>query len=136
MTFGSAGAYAVAQGQVLEARTGESFDLRGAKLHGLHNHHNAAAAIAAARALDVAPAAVRAGLERFQPLAHRMALAGEIDGVRFYDDSKGTNVGAAVTALCGLTENQGLDGDEMVPMPFTAFEGPDGYQMQVDQLAP
>lgn len=108
LTFGSAGAYAVARAQVLEARTGENFDLRGAKLHGLHNHHNAAAAIAAARALDVAPAAVRAGLERFQPLAHRMALAGEVDGVRFYDDSKGTNVGAAVTALCGLTEEKGV----------------------------
>lgn len=34
-----------------------------------------------------------------------------------------------------LSENQGLDADEMVPMPFTAFEGADGYQVQVDEIA-
>jgi UDP-N-acetylmuramoylalanine--D-glutamate ligase len=107
-SFGSAGDYAVEDAHVSEARTGERFDLRRAKLHGLHNHHNAAAAIAAVRALDIAPAAIRAGLARFQPLSHRMALAGEVQGVRFYDDSKGTNVGAAVTALLGLTENKGV----------------------------
>jgi UDP-N-acetylmuramoylalanine--D-glutamate ligase len=108
VTFGSAGDYAVEDAHATEARTGERFDLRRAKLHGLHNQHNAAAAIAAVAALDIAPEAIRAGLARFQPLGHRMALAGEVHGVRFYDDSKGTNVGAAVTALLGLTENKGV----------------------------
>jgi UDP-N-acetylmuramoylalanine--D-glutamate ligase len=107
-TFGAAGDYVVAAGAVVEARSGERFELAGARLHGAHNHDNAAAAIAALRALDVNAAAVRRGLERFEPLPHRMALAGELRGVRFYDDSKGTNVGAAVTALNGLLEQKGV----------------------------
>ena len=108
VTFGAAGDYAVEAGSVLEAKSGERFDLNKAKLHGAHNHANAAAAIAAVRALDVGTEAVQRGLERFEPLAHRMALVGELAGIRFYDDSKGTNVGAAVTALNGLTERRGV----------------------------
>ena len=108
VTFGMAGDYAVEAGVVVEARTGERFDLVRAKLHGTHNHTNAAAAIAAVRALGVGSDAVNRGLEAFEPLGHRMAFAGEIRGVRFYDDSKGTNVGAAVTALRGLNEPRGV----------------------------
>jgi UDP-N-acetylmuramoylalanine--D-glutamate ligase len=108
LTFGTAGDYAVQGASVLEARSGERFALDGAKLHGTHNWHNAAAAIAAVRSLGIAPAAIAEGLARFEPLPHRMALCGELRGVRFYDDSKGTNVGAAVTALCGLSESRGV----------------------------
>jgi len=108
VTFGVAGDYASEGEGVVEARTGERFDLARAKLHGTHNRHNAAAAIAAVRALGVEPAAVVAGLGRFEPLPHRMALVAELGGVRFYDDSKGTNVGAAVTALGGLSEPRGV----------------------------
>jgi UDP-N-acetylmuramoylalanine--D-glutamate ligase len=108
VSFGRAGDYAVEAGQVLEARSGERFDLSLARLHGAHNHENAAAAIAALRALDVASDSIRRGLERFEPLPHRMALCGELGGVRFYDDSKGTNVGAAVTALRGISEPKGV----------------------------
>ena len=43
-------------------------------------------------------------LASFRGLGHRMALVAEIDGVRYYDDSKGTNVGAVVTALAGVVE--------------------------------
>jgi UDP-N-acetylmuramoylalanine--D-glutamate ligase len=108
VTFGAAGDYACENGLVLEARSGERFDLGVSRLHGTHNHHNAAAAIAAVRALAIAPDAVALGLRRFEPLAHRMALVGELRGVRFYDDSKGTNVGASVTALRGLSEPRGV----------------------------
>jgi UDP-N-acetylmuramoylalanine--D-glutamate ligase len=103
LTFGG-GDYAVDDGVVTESRSGEAFDLSPARLHGRHNHDNAAAAIGAARALGVSPEAVRKALAQFEPLAHRMALVGELQGVRFYDDSKGTNVGAAVTALRGMSE--------------------------------
>jgi UDP-N-acetylmuramoylalanine--D-glutamate ligase len=103
LTFGG-GDYAVEGGVVMEARSGESFDLAVANLHGRHNHDNAAAAIGAARALGVTPDAIRRALAAFEPLPHRMALVGELQGVRFYDDSKGTNVGAAVTALRGMSE--------------------------------
>jgi UDP-N-acetylmuramoylalanine--D-glutamate ligase len=108
VTFGQAGDYAVADGAVFEAESGERFALDSSRLYGRHNHENAAAAIAAVRALGVEPDAVRDGLAEFEPLPHRMALVRELGGVRFYDDSKGTNVGAAVTALNGLTENKGV----------------------------
>jgi UDP-N-acetylmuramoylalanine--D-glutamate ligase len=38
----------------------------------------------------------------FQPLPHRMTLVAEVDGVAFFDDSKGTNVGAVEAALSGF----------------------------------
>jgi UDP-N-acetylmuramoylalanine--D-glutamate ligase len=104
VTFGAGGDYAVHAREVVEATSGVRFSLERAEFHGAHNHANAAAAIAAARALGVSPDGVREGLLRFRPLGHRMALVRELDGVRYYDDSKGTNVGAAVTALSGLTE--------------------------------
>ncbi len=106
--FGSAGDYVIDGQAVVESASGERFDLSQTRLHGAHNYLNAAAAIAAARALGISGDSVRLGLSRFEPLPHRMALAGEVAGVRFYDDSKGTNVGAAVTALSGLREPKGV----------------------------
>lgn len=109
VTFGGAGAdYEVDGPSVLEVATGTRFDLSQADLHGLHNFSNAAAAIAAARAFELEPAAIEEGLRRFRALPHRMALSGRHKGINFYDDSKATNVGAAVTALRGLSEARGV----------------------------
>jgi len=108
VTFGASGDYAVHGRSVTETASGEVFDLSSSELHGLHNLENAAAAIAAVRSVGVSASAVRAGLARFKPLAHRMARVATIDGVNFYDDSKGTNVGASVTALRGLAEARGV----------------------------
>lgn len=104
VTFGGDGDYALRGRNVVERATAEEFSLEGVDLHGRHNLENAAAAIAAVRALGLARPAIEAGLRGFSPLHHRMALVREVFGVRFYDDSKGTNVGAAVTALRGLEE--------------------------------
>jgi UDP-N-acetylmuramoylalanine--D-glutamate ligase len=106
--FGPSGDYAVVDGAIIERQSGERFELAQTRLFGRHNHENAAAAVAAARALGVKPALARHALDAFTPLAHRMALAGSVGSVRFYDDSKGTNVGAAVTALGGLSEEKGV----------------------------
>ncbi len=108
LSFGRGGDYPVEQAVVVEAATGERFDLGRSRLHGRHNQDNAAAAIAAARALNARLDAVRRGLEGFEPLPHRMALVAKVSGVSFYDDSKGTNVGASVTALLGLGEERGV----------------------------
>jgi UDP-N-acetylmuramoylalanine--D-glutamate ligase len=108
LRFGSYGDYVVSGRTVLETRTGELFDLEQSALHGRHNLENAAAAIAAARALDLAPSAIRRALAAFVPLPHRMARVATVGDVNFYDDSKGTNVGAAVTALRGLAEERGV----------------------------
>lgn len=108
VSFGPGGDYDVEGRSVLERASGERFSLVGVDLHGRHNLENAAAAIAAVRAFGVAPSEVTAGLRAFHPLHHRMALVQEIAGVRFYDDSKGTNVGASVTALLGLEEERAV----------------------------
>jgi UDP-N-acetylmuramoylalanine--D-glutamate ligase len=108
VTFGEGGDYRVESRAIVEQSTGTRFGLQQADLHGRHNLLNAAAAIGAARALGVSVPAVEAGARRFRALPHRLAGAGEVGGVHFYDDSKATNVGAAVTALCGLAEARGV----------------------------
>ncbi len=67
-----------------------------------HNQANALAALLAARLAGASPAEAHAGLLAFRALAHRMELVAEVDGVAYYDDSKGTNVGAVVAALDGF----------------------------------
>ncbi|WP_018988064.1 UDP-N-acetylmuramoyl-L-alanine--D-glutamate ligase [Aromatoleum toluclasticum] len=70
---------------------------------GAHNAANAMAALALARAIDLPYPALIAGLKAFRGLPHRVEpVARRADGVVFYDDSKGTNVGATLAALEGL----------------------------------
>jgi UDP-N-acetylmuramoylalanine--D-glutamate ligase len=109
LEIGGAGAdYAVVGHTIVEQSSEQRFELGKTRLHGRHNHTNAAFAVAAARAIGVPALAVQQALLDFVPLPHRMALVTELRGVRFYDDSKGTNVGAAVTALLGLSEARGV----------------------------
>ncbi len=68
-------------------------------LPGEHNLRNAMAAAAAALALGLDVEAVREGLRSFSGLPHRLERVGELGGVAFYNDSKATNVSAAVAAL-------------------------------------
>ena len=68
-------------------------------LIGRHNYQNAAAAYAACRALNLDPATIMAGLRSFPGLPHRMEAVGEIEGIRFINDSKATNAQAAEQAL-------------------------------------
>ena len=72
------------------------------QIHGAHNLSNALAACALVRSLDVPRDALAAGLASFRGLPHRLALVRERGGVPWYDDSKGTNVGATIAALRGL----------------------------------
>ncbi len=106
--FGAEGAYYLRGDCVVERSSGVEFSMAKTRLHGRHNWLNAAAAIAAVRALGVGAEAIQQGLEQFVPLHHRMAYVGEVRRVRFYDDSKATNVGSAVTALGGLAETKGV----------------------------
>ena len=71
-------------------------------LAGLHNAANALAAHALAHAAGVPDSAVAAALRSFQGLPHRMQKVAEIAGIAYFDDSKGTNVGATVAALNGM----------------------------------
>lgn len=71
-------------------------------LAGLHNAANALAALALCSPLNLSEQSLISALQRFRGLPHRVQKVGEIKGVEFYDDSKGTNVGATVAALNGI----------------------------------
>ena len=77
----------------------EKYPLDTIQLQGTHNLENIMASILVARRCECSPEAVREAIETFTGLPHRMEFVGERDGVRFYDDSKGTNVGAVTRAL-------------------------------------
>ena len=72
------------------------------QIHGAHNAANALAACALARSLGASREALAQGLRTFRGLPHRLQLVAERGGVAWYDDSKGTNVGATLAALQGL----------------------------------
>jgi UDP-N-acetylmuramoylalanine--D-glutamate ligase len=69
---------------------------------GLHNMANALAALALCRAIDLPLEPLCAALRSFKGLPHRVEKVAEIGGVEYYDDSKGTNVGATEAALKGM----------------------------------
>jgi UDP-N-acetylmuramoylalanine--D-glutamate ligase len=68
-------------------------------IRGAHNRENAAAATAAARAAGVPDEAIAAALRTFAGVPHRLEPVGDVQGVRFVNDSKATNVAAAQRAL-------------------------------------
>ncbi|WP_288407457.1 UDP-N-acetylmuramoyl-L-alanine--D-glutamate ligase [uncultured Herbaspirillum sp.] len=72
------------------------------KIRGAHNAMNALAALALCRAIDLPMAPLLHGLREYTGEPHRVELVGVIQEVEYYDDSKGTNVGATVAALNGL----------------------------------
>ncbi|NVD70164.1 UDP-N-acetylmuramoyl-L-alanine--D-glutamate ligase [Duganella sp. BJB1802] len=72
------------------------------QIRGVHNAANALAALALCRAIDLPLAPLLHGLREYRGQPHRVELVSAINGVEYYDDSKGTNVGATVAALNGL----------------------------------
>jgi UDP-N-acetylmuramoylalanine--D-glutamate ligase len=93
-------------------------------LAGRHNLANVLAAMALASAAGVSLAACCQAARAFRGLPHRTELVADRAGVRWYDDSKGTNVGATVAALNGMTapviliaggEGKGADFSELKP---------------------
>jgi UDP-N-acetylmuramoylalanine--D-glutamate ligase len=73
-------------------------------IRGAHNRENAAAATAAARAAGIDDDAIAAGLRTFPGVPHRLELVAEHDGVRYVNDSKATNVPAALRALAAYAD--------------------------------
>ncbi len=71
---------------------------------GLHNAANALAALALTRAIGADGARAVDALRHFRGLPHRVEKVETIRGITFYDDSKGTNVGATVAALLGMAQ--------------------------------
>jgi UDP-N-acetylmuramoylalanine--D-glutamate ligase len=84
------------------------------RLAGLHNAVNALAALALCRAIGLQIAPLLDALRRFEGLPHRLERVAAIDGVAFFDDSKGTNVGSTVAALDGFARQLGASGRKVV----------------------
>ena len=72
------------------------------RIAGIHNAANALTALALCRSLGLPLESLLAALREFRGLPHRVELLRTLNAVRYYDDSKGTNVGATVAALEGL----------------------------------
>ena len=74
------------------------------RIRGSHNRENAAAATAAARILGVSHERIAEALSTFPGVPHRLELVGELSGVRYVNDSKATNVAAALRALAAYED--------------------------------
>lgn len=82
------------------------FGLARCPLLGAHNRENVMAAILAAAAMGASDDDIQAGIESVSALDHRMQQVHERAGVRFVDDSKGTNVGALLRSIEGLPDGR------------------------------
>jgi UDP-N-acetylmuramoylalanine--D-glutamate ligase len=75
------------------------------RLKGQHNLENVLAAACAARVLEVAPERIRRAVAGFEGVEHRLEFVAEIEGVRWFNDSKATNVDAALKAIEAFDAN-------------------------------
>ena len=82
----------------------ELINLQDLKIIGLHNAANALAAVALCRGIGIDYPHIIQTLYNFKGLPHRVEWVANIDDVDYYDDSKGTNVGATCAALSGLAQ--------------------------------
>lgn len=130
-----------------KGRQTASIDLREVRgLPGAHNHQNACAAYAVARALGLAPRVIEAALHSYPGLPHRSQLIAEAGGVTYVNDSKATNVDSAAKALgafkrirwiCGGLEKEGglgaLKGQTgAVAKAYVIGREAAGFAMQLD----
>jgi UDP-N-acetylmuramoylalanine--D-glutamate ligase len=82
----------------------ERFSLAAVKIKGVHNFENMMAAVAATKVVGVGHDVIQNTLESFPGLEHRLEFVREKDGVRYFNDSKGTNVGAVEKSLASFSE--------------------------------
>ena len=102
------GAFAKAGRIVIRNKAGEEIDICGAdelKIPGSHNLENALAAAAICYFGGIDPTVIGEAMKAFPGVAHRIELCCEKNGVRFVNDSKGTNTDAAIKAIEAMKEN-------------------------------
>jgi UDP-N-acetylmuramoylalanine--D-glutamate ligase len=83
----------------------ERISLRHNPLRGIHNLENIMAAALACRSVGLTALEIESGLESFRGLPHRMEAAGNVGRVEFIDDSKATNVDAALKSITSISGN-------------------------------
>jgi UDP-N-acetylmuramoylalanine--D-glutamate ligase len=109
---------------VLTARGEALLPMSAIKLQGEHNAANSLAALAMCEALELPRAPVLEALATFGGLAHRAQWVADVAGVRYVNDSKGTNVGATIAAISGMAG------------PLVLIAGGDGKNQDFDELRP
>jgi UDP-N-acetylmuramoylalanine--D-glutamate ligase len=98
---------AFSNGQTISLRLGgkgEKYSLSKTPLKGVHNVENMMAALTTARVFGCSKKAIQGVINRFEGLEHRLEFVREMNGIRFYNDSKGTNVGSVVKSLQSFSE--------------------------------
>ncbi len=90
---------AVGGGRAMTGPGGRVLPLDAIPLPGEHNHANVAAAVAAGLVLGIAPDAIRRAVEAFGGVEHRLELVATVDGVRYVNDSQGTQPDAVIAAV-------------------------------------
>jgi UDP-N-acetylmuramoylalanine--D-glutamate ligase len=111
-------------GKAQLARRGVALlDVSRMKIAGLHNAANALAALALGEAVGLPMPVMLEALQSFAGLSHRSAWVADIQGVRYIDDSKGTNVGATLAAVAGM------------PGPLVMIAGGEGKGQDFTPLA-
>ena len=105
--------------------------VRQLKIRGAHNQSNALAALALGHAAGLPFAPMLEALKNFAGLPHRCQWVGEVSGAGYYDDSKATNVGAALAAIEGLGADISgklllIAGGDGKGADFSALRGPVG----------
>lgn len=94
----------VAHRQPFHALDAQQLDLSRSAMVGAHNAENIAAVLQVAQRYDIDMAVVQESIHAFQGLPHRCQLVHQREGVRYFDDSKGTNVAAAAKSLSSFAE--------------------------------
>jgi UDP-N-acetylmuramoylalanine--D-glutamate ligase len=111
-------------GPVLTARGEALLPMAAIRIQGEHNAANALAALAMCEALELPRAPVLDALATFGGLAHRAQWVADVGGVRYVNDSKGTNVGATIAAVSGMAG------------PLVLIAGGDGKNQDFGELRP
>lgn len=89
----------IAKDGYLEIKGEKIIPLNAIKIVGKHNLQNVMIAVSAAKAIGISNGVILEAVSSFKGVEHRIEFAREIDGVKYYNDSKGTNTDATITAL-------------------------------------
>lgn len=110
----------------------------GLKLLGCHNHENVMAAVAMAYCAGVPMETIRQVIQSFTAVPHRIEFVDEIDGVAYYNDSKGTNPDAAIKGIQAMNRptlliGGGYDKESSYEEWIRAFDGKVRYLVLIGQ---
>ncbi|MBP6491510.1 MAG: UDP-N-acetylmuramoyl-L-alanine--D-glutamate ligase [Clostridia bacterium] len=138
------GCFVVDGGIVIKNEEGQCIDICGSdelKIPGAHNLENALAAAAIGYFAGISPEVISKTLREFEGVEHRLEFSGEVDGIRFVNDSKGTNPDASIKAIEAMKSgivliaggyDKGSEYDEFI----NAFQGKVKHMILIGKTAP